>query len=209
MPQLSGVRSPLATGSMLRSSCLVPNGCWCSVLKPQPCLQPLSSPRLLTALLFLSFALPVSAVDDDLYALAHAPIRQHRSTITAFVLLAYAVLLTRKALGPSMGISSILWVMMRNDPAISPKLSWMVFGTWSFLMLTYLFVQCHRVFNHQLYMLLTMATASVGLCVIALIQKSSLPGGLVTVIPPCTSFGAYAMAYFFPDRFIEGSGAIV
>lgn len=31
----------------------------------------------------------------------------------------------RSLLGPMMGATSILWVMMRNDPAVKPELSWM------------------------------------------------------------------------------------
>ena len=35
---------------------------------------------------------------------------------------------------------------------------------------------------------------------VALAQKSSLQGGLVTAIPTCTSFAAYVVAYCFPER---------
>ncbi|KAH7089602.1 hypothetical protein FB567DRAFT_590411 [Paraphoma chrysanthemicola] len=102
--------------------------------------------------------------------------------------------------GPLMGITSLLWLMLRNDPAISPKASWMVFGAWSLLTLAYFMVQCHRVSNHRIYVLLTIAMASVCACLIALVQKSSLQSGSVTIIPPCTSFAAYCVAYFFPKR---------
>jgi hypothetical protein len=31
----------------------------------------------------------------------------------------------KSLLGPLMGVTSVLWVMMRNDPAVRPELSWM------------------------------------------------------------------------------------
>lgn len=33
--------------------------------------------------------------------------------------------LSRTLIGPSMGISSVLWLVMRNDAAVEPKWSWM------------------------------------------------------------------------------------
>jgi hypothetical protein len=74
--------------------------------------------------------------------------------------------------GPLMGVTSMLWLVMRNDPAINPHLSWMyvpagptsapttphssrsltfprVFGVWLFFGLTYFMLQCHRVSNHR------------------------------------------------------------
>jgi hypothetical protein len=38
------------------------------------------------------------------------------------------------------------------------------------------------------------------LCTVALVQKGSIQGGLVTAIPPCMSFAAYAVTFLFPDR---------
>jgi len=49
------------------------------------------------------------------------------------------------------------------------------------------------------YVLVTIAIASVCMGIIAMVQKSSLQGGLVTAIPTCTSFAAYIVAYCFPD----------
>lgn len=33
--------------------------------------------------------------------------------------------ITKTYLGPIMGITSVLWLIMRNDPAVKPELSWM------------------------------------------------------------------------------------
>lgn len=107
-------------------------------------------------------------------------------------------------LGPLMGISSMLWLMMRNDSAIDPRLAWMMFGAWLFFGSTYFLLQCHRVSNHRLYIFLSIAFTCVCLCAAALLQRSSLQDGLVTVIPPCTSFAAYSVAYFFPEKRHEG-----
>ncbi|KAF2647369.1 hypothetical protein K491DRAFT_723494 [Lophiostoma macrostomum CBS 122681] len=72
----------------------------------------------------------------------------------------------RTLLGPLMGITGIMWFIMRNDAAIKPVVSWI------------------RLAVHQLYLLLTLAFAGICLCIIGLVQKSSIPGGLVTAIPP-------------------------
>jgi hypothetical protein len=117
-----------------------------------------------------------------------------------FLITGYLMGAARSFLGPLMGITSVLWFMMRNDPAVKPEISWIVFGAWSMLTLAYLAIQCTRVLLHKLYILLTLTFAAVCLCVLALVQKSSIPGGLVTAIPPCTSFAAYAVAFCFPDR---------
>lgn len=50
------------------------------------------------------------------------------------------------------------------------------------------------------YMLMSLAFSGLCLCLVALVQKASIQGGLVTAIPPCTSFAAYAVAFAFPDR---------
>jgi hypothetical protein len=71
---------------------------------------------------------PVAALDDDLYALAHNPAYGHRgwNFIAIFLFIGWnAVVLSRSALGPLVGITSVLWLMMRNDSAISPRISWM------------------------------------------------------------------------------------
>lgn len=53
-----------------------------------------------------------------------------REPIVAFVaalILAghHVVAFSELLIGPSMGISSVLWLVMRNDAAIEPKWSWM------------------------------------------------------------------------------------
>ncbi|KAF2267604.1 hypothetical protein CC78DRAFT_530695 [Lojkania enalia] len=81
---------------------------------------------LIMAIFWLTLPLPVVAFGDDHYVLAHIPTRYDgRLLAFFFVIGSYVVILSKNSLGPLMGISSILWVMMRNDPAISPKLSWM------------------------------------------------------------------------------------
>ncbi|KAH9874871.1 hypothetical protein J1614_004358, partial [Plenodomus biglobosus] len=89
---------------------------------------------------------------------------------------------------------------MRNDTAINPKASWMVLGTWFFLALTYFLLECHRVSNHALYILLTVLVASLCMCFVSVVSVSSFESGLVTAIPMCTSFAGYVVAYFFPDQ---------
>ena len=42
-----------------------------------------------------------------------------------FVFGGMAATVSGNLLGPLMGISSILWLMMRNDSAINPRLAWM------------------------------------------------------------------------------------
>ncbi|KAF1967355.1 hypothetical protein BU23DRAFT_602915 [Bimuria novae-zelandiae CBS 107.79] len=111
-------------------------------------------------------------------------------------------------LGPLMGICSMLWLMMRNDAAVDPRLAWMMFGAWLLFSLTYFMFQCHRVSNHRLYIFLSITLACICICVVALLQRASLQNGLVTVIPPCTSFAAYSVAYFFPDRRQESTSEV-
>ena len=60
-------------------------------------------------------------------------------------------------------------------------------------------VICSRLTLNR-YMLVSLAFAGLCLCLVALVQKSSIQGGLVTAIPPCTSFAAYAVAFAFADR---------
>ncbi|KAF2471159.1 uncharacterized protein BDR25DRAFT_342508 [Lindgomyces ingoldianus] len=172
---------------------------------------PLSSFWLVSVIVCLSFARPAAALDGSLAAVEQFSARHQIPPISIeyfgnmFCAIGLCmVLIARGLLGPLVGITSVLWVMMRNDPAIKPKLSWMMFGVWLVLFLSYVFVQCHRVLNRQLYMLLSTSMAGICMCIIALIQKSSLHGGLMTAIPPCSSFAAYSVGYFFPDRLREG-----
>jgi hypothetical protein len=46
--------------------------------------------------------------------------------VTALVLTSYNLIaFSGTLIGPCMGISSVLWLVMRNDAAIDPKWSWM------------------------------------------------------------------------------------
>ncbi|OAL01685.1 hypothetical protein IQ06DRAFT_292524 [Phaeosphaeriaceae sp. SRC1lsM3a] len=103
-------------------------------------------------------------------------------------------------LGPLMGTSSVLWFVMRNDEAVKPRFAWIVFGIWSAVYLMYLIIQTTKVAYDKLYILLALAFGGVCLFIVALVQKASIQGGLVTAIPPCASFAAYAIAFCFPAR---------
>ncbi|KAJ4989018.1 hypothetical protein SVAN01_05456 [Stagonosporopsis vannaccii] len=152
---------------------------------------------LLCLLLFCLMATPVAAQPDRANEF-YGPI----TALAASVMLAghQLVVFSGTLVGPSMGVSSVLWLVMRNDAAVKPKWSWTVFSLWSLLVLVYFTIQCRRVINQSLYILVTIATASLCMCMVALVQQSSLQSGLVTAVPPCTSFAAYAVAYSFPER---------
>ncbi|KAH6868048.1 hypothetical protein BKA58DRAFT_440510 [Alternaria rosae] len=166
--------------------------------------------RLLFAVMFLMLVMPASALDEPQAlspsaAAAAAGYYYHpRYPIGFFISLLFFIgqsfaSFSSTLVGPAMGITSVLWLMLRNDSAISPRASWMVFGIWSWLTAMYFLVQCQRVSNHRLYILVTIAIASTCMGLVAMAQKSSLQGGLVTAIPTCTSFAAYVVAYCFPD----------
>jgi len=81
---------------------------------------------------FVALITPAAALDEP-YALATAT-AGHRHDyrlpigffITLLLLIGQAVAAFSTTLvGPAMGITSVLWLMMRNDNAISPKASWM------------------------------------------------------------------------------------
>lgn len=89
--------------------------------------------------LFLALALcamqvvtPVAAADEP-YALSYASAGRPRSypvpvslCFTLVVLIGHYVLaFSGMLVGPWMGITSVLWLMMRNDAAIKPEVSWM------------------------------------------------------------------------------------
>jgi hypothetical protein len=42
-----------------------------------------------------------------------------------FLISGYLMGAARSFVGPLMGITSVLWFMMRNDPAVKPEVSWM------------------------------------------------------------------------------------
>ncbi|KAF2250696.1 hypothetical protein BU26DRAFT_268784 [Trematosphaeria pertusa] len=179
--------------------------------------------RCFAILAAVSMIMPAAAMDHELVpvgasavtaaaaaagaAAANVVDPNHIPTVAAgtctgilFLCVGYLTGAARSLLGPLMGITSVLWFIMRNDAAIKPGLSWMIFGAWSIVTLTYLSLQCLRVTYHKVYMLMVTGFAGICLCVVALVQKSSIKGGIVTAIPPCASFAAYAVAFCFPDR---------
>lgn len=83
-----------------------------------------------------------------------------------------------------------------------------VFGVWSSATLSYLYAQCNRITHANIYILTTAIVSGIFMGIIATIQKASMQTGLVTAIPPCVSFSAFASAFPFNGR-QEISGAIV
>jgi hypothetical protein len=89
--------------------------------------------RLAFAMLVLSALVTPAGALDEPCALAHAPSAQPHSTrlpigfFVTFLLFIgqYAVAFSGTLVGPLMGITSVLWLMMRNDAAIDPSASWM------------------------------------------------------------------------------------
>jgi hypothetical protein len=88
---------------------------------------------MILALAFFVLISPVTAFDDELYARPHAPRVRHHGYWTPIAYCLNILLLighqsvnsATTLVAPSMGITSVLWLMMRNDVAISPKASWM------------------------------------------------------------------------------------
>ena len=74
-------------------------------------------------LAFCLLATPVAAQPDWDLSGCYEPII---AFLTALILTFYnLVALSGTLIGPCMGISSVLWLVMRNDAAIEPKWSWM------------------------------------------------------------------------------------
>jgi len=92
--------------------------------------------RLLFAVLFLMLAMPVSALDEPqalspTAAAAAAGYYYHPRYPVGFIVSLVLVIgqsfasFSSTLVGPAMGITSVLWLMLRNDSAISPRASWM------------------------------------------------------------------------------------
>jgi hypothetical protein len=89
--------------------------------------------RMILALAFFVLISPVTAFDDELHARPQAPRFRHHGYWTPIAYCLNILLLighqsvnsATTLVAPSMGITSVLWLMMRNDVAISPKASWM------------------------------------------------------------------------------------
>ena len=87
---------------------------------------------LLLVFVLSALSVPAAAADEP-YALSHVSAHQQthlRNPIgpffALFLLIGHNVYaLSSGLIGPLMGITSVLWLMMRNDAAVSPKASWM------------------------------------------------------------------------------------
>ncbi|KAL5420297.1 hypothetical protein PMIN06_003085 [Paraphaeosphaeria minitans] len=167
--------------------------------------------KCIAALTCAALIAPVAAIDDQLVVGRAFPVPDMGiyqaptialGTLTSMLFLRLGHLMgaARSLVGPLMGISSVLYFMMRNDAAVGPVIAWGILGAWSVFILMYLNLQCRRVTYDKIYVLMSLVSAGLCLCVVALVQKSGIQGGLMTAIPPCTSFAAYAVAFLFPDR---------
>jgi hypothetical protein len=84
------------------------------------------------AFIVLALVTPAAAIDEP-YALSSASTGQHLPSrlpvgffdALLFLVGQYAVAFSGTLVGPLMGITSVLWLMMRNDAAIDPRASWM------------------------------------------------------------------------------------
>ena len=86
-----------------------------------PCAQLPKWLVFILAVLFL--AAPAAALPNDHYAQGSGA---SNAVATSMLLAGHRVVSASVTLvGPLMGISSVLWFVMRNDAAIKPKSSWM------------------------------------------------------------------------------------
>jgi flagellar biosynthesis protein FliR len=89
------------------------------------------SKHLILALALSLMIMPTAALDEP-HSLSHASaggIEAYQALIgicTTITLLIGQRLaaFSSTLIGPSMGVTSLLWLIMRNDPAIDPKASW-------------------------------------------------------------------------------------
>lgn len=88
---------------------------------------------LLVMLVVLALASPVAAADEDVYASFRIPTNHRHSCrhligpilVLLTFLGQYVLVFSGTLVGPLMGMTSMLWLIMRNDVAIDPKVSWM------------------------------------------------------------------------------------
>jgi hypothetical protein len=92
----------------------------------------LASDWLVFAFALSLMVIPATALDEPrpphqiAYGQYHAPEALVGLCTAAIVLFADRIIAYSSLLiGPSMGVTSVLWLMMRNDGAISPGSSWM------------------------------------------------------------------------------------
>jgi hypothetical protein len=89
--------------------------------------------QMILALAFFALLSPATAFDNESYTPSNASRIRHLSYWTPIAYCLAILLLighqsvnwSKPLLEPLMGITSVLWLMMRNDAAISPKASWM------------------------------------------------------------------------------------
>jgi hypothetical protein len=89
--------------------------------------------RMILALAFFALFSPATAFDNESHSLSYASRIHHHGDWTPITYCLAILLLighqsvnwSKPLLATLMGITSVLWLMMRNDAAISPKASWM------------------------------------------------------------------------------------
>ena len=98
-------------------------------------------------LVFTNLVVPVAAMDNQI-ALAPYPVQNTYGIFTAnpppgfpirvpfasigtmaFFAIGYMVTMASQMLGPLMGVTSVLWFIMRNDAAVQPSFSWAYVST--------------------------------------------------------------------------------
>ncbi|ORY16224.1 hypothetical protein BCR34DRAFT_584445 [Clohesyomyces aquaticus] len=115
-------------------------------------------------------------------------------------LLSYIFMMAVDLSAPVMAASSVLFVMFRNDDSVLPQVAWSMFGIWSIATLAYLKEQANRLVHVNLYILISAVLAGLCMCIVALAQKASLKGGIVTAIPISIAFSLHASAFAFQKR---------
>ncbi|KAL5427659.1 hypothetical protein PMIN04_001163 [Paraphaeosphaeria minitans] len=112
--------------------------------------------KCIAALTCAALIAPVAAIDDQLVVGRAFPVPDMGiyqaptialGTLTSMLFLRLGHLMgaARSLVGPLMGISSVLYFMMRNDAAVGPVIAWGILGAWSVFILMYLNLQCRRV----------------------------------------------------------------
>ena len=119
------------------------SGTLTSFLSPR--IRPLAKTIFVPLTLFIFFTnliVPVAAMDNQI-ALAPYPVQNAYGVFTAnppprfpiriplatmgtmaFVAVGYLMTMAGQMLGPLMGVTSVLWFIMRNDAAVQPSFSW-------------------------------------------------------------------------------------
>lgn len=77
---------------------------------------------LVIILVFFALATPATAQDNLFESNAQSRLYAIEAAILVFV--HRAIVFSGTTVGPLMGITSVLWLVMRNDAAIEPRSSW-------------------------------------------------------------------------------------